>query len=131
MTSAGCLLVQALDLLLAKMEGAGLDFSRVAALSGSGQVGVCVFVWLFEQGHVTQTDCCDWPSTPAATRQRLLETRSRRGPEEAGDVPPLPTAPPAAGQSVEREFYVHNTGFNKTQIFMQFSLVLTQRQSFH
>lgn len=33
---------QALDLLLDKMKGAGLDFSRVAALSGSGQVRLLI-----------------------------------------------------------------------------------------
>lgn len=36
-TSPVLMWVKALDLLLAKMEGAGLDFSRVAALSGSAQ----------------------------------------------------------------------------------------------
>lgn len=33
-----CVRPQALDLLLEKMQEAGLDFSRIRALSGSGQV---------------------------------------------------------------------------------------------
>ncbi|XP_024135942.1 xylulose kinase [Oryzias melastigma] len=42
-TSPVLMWVKALDLLLDKMKGAGLDFSRVAALSGSGQQHGSVF----------------------------------------------------------------------------------------
>lgn len=61
--------LQALDLLLDKMKRAGLDFSRVRALSGSGQVMVKVRLW-----HKCPIICEAWTGRVLQYEQKYVDT---------------------------------------------------------